>query len=356
MDSRFLRPWLLGVALFFAPWAHAQGGGLQLEAVKRVVVPRIFRLDGVVEAVNQSTISAQTSGQVEAIYYDVDDVVEKGALLVKLKDTEQRAALRRAEAELRAARAVLKDAESSYRRIEDLYRRKLVAKSELDKAQANLKTARAKLDSATAALAQAKEQLSYTRVTAPYTGIVTQRHVQVGEVAHPGTPLMSGVSLEQLRVSVDVPQSLVFPIREKRKAVVELPDGRWIEARKITIFPFADPASNTFKVRLELPPKLENLFPGMLVKNAFETGRMPALVIPVRAVAYRSEVTAVYVQDEDGRLHFRHVRLGSLLGEEHVVVLAGLQEGEKVALDPVRAGVELKKQRRQRVAGEGGHG
>jgi len=321
--------------------------------VHQVRVPRIFRLDGVVEAINQSTISAQTSGQVEAIYYDVDDVVEKGALLVKLKDTEQQAALRKAEAELRAARAVLRDAESSYRRIKDLYDRKLVAKSELDSAHAALKTARAKLDSATAALEQAREQLRYTRVTAPYTGIVTERHVQVGEVAHPGTPLMSGISLEQLRVSVDVPQSLIIPIRQKRKAGVELPDGRWIDVQKVTIFPFADPASNTFKVRLELPPRLENLFPGMLVKSAFETGSMPALVVPAAAVVYRSEVTAVYTIDEDGRISFRHIRLGGPLGEEHMAVLAGLQVGDRVALDPVQAGVELKKQRAQQMQDAG---
>ncbi len=342
-----VRSLLLFCCLTLSSWLPAADSELATEVVRNVLIPRVFRLDGVVEAINRSTISAQTSGQVEAVYYDVDDVVEKGALLVKLKDTEQRAALRRAEADLRAAQAVLKDAEASYRRIKDLYDRKLVAKSELDKAQANLKTARAKLDSARAALAQAKEQLSYTRVTAPYTGIVTERHVQVGEVAHPGTPLMSGISLEQLRVSVDVPQSLILPIRQKRKAGVELPDGRWIQAKKITVFPFADPASNTFKVRLDLPPRLENLFPGMLVKSAFETGRMPALVIPTQAVAYRSEVTAVYVIDEEGRISFRHVRLGGLLGDEHIIVLAGLQEGEKVALDPVAAGVALKRQRAQ---------
>ena len=345
---------LLAVALWLA-LAPLPAAELATEAVHQVRVPRVFRLDGVVEAVTQSTISAQTSGQVEAIYYDVDDVVEKGALLVKLKDTEQQAALRRAEAELRAARAVLRDAESSYRRIKDLYDRKLVAKSELDSAQAALKTARAKFDSAKAALEQAKEQLSYTRVTAPYKGIVTERHVQVGEVAHPGTPLMSGISLEQLRVAVDVPQSLIIPIREKRKAGVELPDGRWIDVKKITIFPFADPASNTFKVRLELPPKLENLFPGMLVKSAFETGSMPALVVPVESVVFRSEVTAVYTVDDDGLIHFRYIRPGGPLGERWLAVLAGLSVGDRVALDPVKAGVELKKQRAARMAQEQPH-
>lgn len=336
--------WVLWLGLLVGPAAAE----LATEEVRQVVVPRTFRLDGVVEAVHQSTISAQTSGQVEAIYYDVDDLVEKGALLVKLKDTEQQAALRQAEAELRAARALYKDAEKNYRRIRDLYKRKLVAKSDLDSAQASFNAAKAKLDAAQAAVARAREQLSYTRVTAPYTGIVTQRHVQVGEVAHPGTPLMSGISLEQLRVTVDVPQSLVLAIRNRGHAGVELPDGRWFDVKKITVFPFADPATNTFKVRLDLPKGVKNLFPGMLVKSAFETGRIPAVAVPARAVVFRSEVTAVYVMDEDGRLHFRYVRLGGPLGEEYLGVLAGLQPGDRVVLDPVAAGVELKKQRAAR--------
>lgn len=321
---------------------HAE---LVTNTVAQIMIPRVFRLDGVIEAVNKSTISAQTNGQVEAIYYDVDDVVKQGALLVKLKDTEQQAALRRAEADLRAARAVLDDARKNYRRIKDLHEKKLVAKSDLDNAQVSLNTARAKLDVAKAALEQAKEQLAYTRITAPYTGIVTERHVQVGEVAHPGSPLMSGISLQELRVAVDVPQSLIVAIREKGQARVELPGGKWIEVRDLTIFPFADPASNTFKVRLKLPKNIDHLFPGMLVKTAFETGMAPALIVPASAVVYRSEVTGVYVRDEDGKIRFRYVRLGDALGEETLTVLSGLQEGDEVFPDPIAAGSRLKRQR-----------
>lgn len=326
---------------------------LETGMVQEIMIPRIFRLDGVVEAVNKSTISAQTNGQVEAIYYDVDDVVKQGALLVKLKDTEQQAALRRAEADLRAAQAVLDDARKNYRRIKNLHTKKLVAKSDLDNAQVALNTARAKLDVAKAALEQAKEQLAYTRITAPYTGIVTERHVQVGEVAHPGSPLMSGISLQELRVAVDVPQSLIVAIREKGRAQVELPGGHWIEVRDLTVFPFADPASNTFKVRLKLPENIERLFPGMLVKTAFETGVAPVLIAPASAVVYRSEVTGVYVRDEDQHIRFRYVRLGDALGEEAVTVLSGLQEGDEVFLDPIAAGVELKRQRQQAHESQG---
>ncbi len=332
--------WLLLIISCLPAFAEENMG-----MVQEVLIPRVFRLDGMIEAVNQSTISAQTNGQVEAIFYDVDDVVEQGALLVKLKDTEQQAALRRAEADLRAAKAVLDDARSNYRRIKDLHVKKLVAKSDLDNAQASLNTAKAKWDAARAAREQAVEQLAYTRIKAPYTGIVTERHVQVGEVAHPGTPLMSGISLQQLRASVDVPQSLIGAIRKKARARVELPNGSWIDVDDVTVFPFADPASNTFKVRLSLPQNIEGLFPGMLVKVAFETGVAPVLAVPASAVVYRSEVTAVYVRDEEHKIHFRYIRLGDPLSEEVMTVLSGLQVGDEVFLDPIAAGVALKQQR-----------
>ncbi len=340
-------------SVLFSGWLLLSLMGISVHAeiktgiVEEVAIPRVFRLDGVIEAINQSTISAQANGQVEAIYYDVDDVVEQGALLVKLKDTEQQAALRRAEADLRAAQAVLNDARKNYNRIKGLHTKKLVAKSVLDSAQVELNTARAKLDVARAALEQAREQLAYTRITAPYTGIVTERHVQVGEIAHPGMPLMSGISLQELRVTVDVPQSLIVAIREQGKAQVELPGGNWIEVQDLTVFPFADPATNTFKVRLKLPKNIDRLFPGMLVKAAFETGVASVLVVPASAVVYRSEVTGVYVRDADQQLRFRYVRLGDPLGEEAITVLSGLHEGDEVYLDPIAAGVELKRQRRQ---------
>ncbi|WP_456379354.1 efflux RND transporter periplasmic adaptor subunit [Thiolapillus sp.] len=340
--SALFSGWLLLSLMSTSVYAEIKTGFVQ-----EVAIPRVFRLDGVIEAINKSTISAQTNGQVEAIYYDVDDVVEQGALLIKLRDTEQQAALRRAEADLRAAQAVLNDARKNYQRIKGLHSRNLVSKSDLDSAQVELNTARAKLDAARAALEQAQEQLAYTRITAPYTGIVTKRHAQVGEIAHPGAPLMSGVSLEELRVTVDVPQSLILAVREQGKAQVELPGGNWIDVQDLTIFPFADPASSTFKVRLKLPKKIERLFPGMLVKAAFQTGVASALVVPADAVVYRSEVTGVYVRDEDQQIRFRYVRLGDPLGEDAITVLSGLQEGDEVYLDPVAAGVELKRQRRQ---------
>ena len=84
----------------------------------------------------------------------------------------------------------------------------------------------------------------------------------------------------------------------------------------------------------------------MFVKVAFVIGRERLLTVPRQAVVYRSEVTGVYVIDDQGRVRLRHVRTGRPTGDDNVAVLSGLSEGERVALDPVAAGARLKQQER----------
>jgi RND family efflux transporter MFP subunit len=309
------------------------------------VLPREYRLDGSVEAVHQTTVSAQTSGQAQEVLFDVDDYVEKGTLIVRLKDTEQKAGLKAAEAELQEARARLKEASDEYTRNQQLFKKKLVSQSAMDKSGAARKAAQARVDAALAVSARAREQLEYTRVRAPYTGIVTHRHLEVGEVARPGQKLMTGISLDQLRVNVDMPQSLIGSVRKLRKARVQQPDGGWVKVTRITVFPFADFRSHTFKVRLDLPEGIPDMFPGMFVKTAFVTGLKKELVVPAASVVYRSELTGVYVVSPRDRIGFRQVRIGHETDHDQVTVLSGLDAGERVALDPVAAGILLKKQR-----------
>jgi len=94
---------------------------------------------------------------------------------------------------------------------------------------------------------------------------------------------------------------------------------------------------------VDLPEGTKAVFPGMFVKTGFVTGEKRELVVPKAAVVYRSEVTGIYVLNGDDRVHFRQVRLGRDLGDA-LTVLAGLTEGERVALDPIAAGVVLKAQ------------
>jgi RND family efflux transporter MFP subunit len=339
---------LTGLSL---PTLGAEGAELELFEARRELVSREHLFDGEIEAVNRTTVSAQTAGRVEEIYFDVDDFVERGEILMRLRDAEQRARVDRAGAALEEARARLEQARSEHGRIKELREQQVVSKSAFDQATADLEAAQARLESAEAALSEAEEQLEYTRVRAPYAGIVTERLIELGEAANVGTPLMSGVSLEKLRANVDVPQRLIRAVRSIAQARILFEDGSSVDGEKLTFFPYADPATNTFRVRVALPDGIRGLFPGMLVKVAFVTGVEEQLVVPSAAVAYRSEVTGIYVVDEDGKVSFRQVRLGRRVGGDRTEILSGLEPGERVAVDPVKATAVLKHQHRQRAEG-----
>jgi RND family efflux transporter MFP subunit len=301
--------------------------------VERATLQETLQLDGVIEAVQQSTVSAQTSGRVMRLPFDVDDRVAAGELIVQLEDSEQRARRDQAEAGLEDAQASLRDARQRFTRVQSLRQRNLISQQESDQARNALTSAQAGVSRAGAALAEAREQLEYTRVRAPYSGILTERHVEVGESVSPGQPLLSGLSLEKLRVTVDLPQRYAGLARSQRQARVTLTNGRTLKTGEMTFYPYANEQTHTFRLRLALPKPGNDLYPGMLVKVDVPVATREALWIPVSAVFHHSELTAVFVLDDKERPRLRQIRTG-VERDGRLEVLAGLDEGERVATTP----------------------
>lgn len=216
-----------------------------------------------------------------------------------------------------------------------MYARKLVAKTAFDQATARRDTTRAAVEAARAAVREAGEQVDYTVIRAPYSGILTERFVKVGETVRPGQPLVSGLSMAKLRINVEVPQSEIAAIRSQRQAAVLLGEGRRLSAERIVIFPFADPATHSYKIRLEMPEAETGLQPGMTVKTAFTLGQDQRLLVPLSALVQRGEITAVYVVSAK-RVLLRQLRIGHRFDDE-VEVISGLSADEAIAIDPVAA-------------------
>ena len=305
------------------------------------VAPRERILDGRIEAVNQATVSAQTSGRIAELPFDVNDFVDAGKVIMRFTDTEQRAALTRAQANLQEGQARFNEAEQEFERVSSMFDNGTVSQARFDQAKANRDATMARLNGVRSGVATAKEQLEYTVVRAPYAGIVAKRHVELGELVSPGQPLITGLSLQSLRVNVDVPQGMFHAIRTIGKAFVYIEDKR-IAADDLTFFPVADAAANTFRVRVELPDGSATVYPGMIAKVGFVIGETNRLLIPAEAVVRRSELSAVYVANED-QVVLRQVRLGRRYGDS-IEVLAGLSAGEFVSTEPVTAGIYLKEQ------------
>jgi membrane fusion protein, multidrug efflux system len=315
--------------------AFAAEPALQTHTVALETAPLERAFDGTIEAVNQGTVSAQTSGRVAEVMYDVNDFVPAGAVIVRLRGTEQRAGLGQAQAALNEATATEAEVQKRYARVLELLKERVVSQQQVDQIAAERDAAVARLASARAGVDAAREGVSYTEIRAPYAGIVTKRHIEVGESVSPGTLLMSGLSLQFLRVTVDLPQSVVEKVRNIRKAAIYV-NGKRVEANKITIFPEASAQSNTFKTRVDLPENATDLYPGMFVKVSFVTGESQRLLIPSSALVERSEITAVYVVDAQGKTSLRQIRAGHRF-DGKIEVLAGLRPGETIAIDPIAA-------------------
>jgi len=328
-----LVPIVLAAVLAGPPLQAAEA--LPTLVVQREQVPLERRVDGTIEAVNQGTVSAQTSGRVLEVLYDVNDFVPADAVILRLRSTEQRAGLEQAQAALTEATAREVEARARFERIARMLDDRLVSRQQFDQALVDREAAAARLAAARAALDAAREGVSYTEIRAPYAGVVTRRHVEAGETVQPGTPLMSGLSLQYLRVNVDLPQSLVERVRVIRKAAVYV-DARRVDATRLTLSPQASAETRTFRVRVDLPENAADLYPGMLVKVAFVVGEAERLLIPAAALVERSEVTAVYVQNAEGRIALRQIRPGHRF-DDRIEVLAGLRAGETIITDPLAA-------------------
>ncbi len=323
---------------------------LETGTVKFRTLAEEREFDGAVEAVMRSTISAQTAGEVIELPFDVNDFVPKGALIVRFDDVKQKARLDKAVAIEAEARARLAEAEEAFERENNLLQQGATSKAKHEAASANLKSTRAKLRLAEAAVAEARKEYEHTVVRAPYSGIVVERFVEIGEQLQIGQPLGTGLSLEELRIAVEVPARYIDRVRQRQEARIVLPGeaNAPVPIESLTIFPYADPKTHTFTVRVNLARGDHGLYPGMLAKVAFTVGAVEELVVPTQAIVRRSELTGIYVVTADGRIVFRQIRPGRA-ADGWTVVLAGLDAGEEVALNPALAVIRLK----QQVAGLG---
>jgi RND family efflux transporter MFP subunit len=323
-----------------APRTSVPGAALRAAVVELRDVDLTYSAEAVVEAVRQSTVSAQVAGRIVELRFDVGDSVKKGEVIARIDERAAAQALAASEAQVREAQAAAANARAQYDRTRELLAQKFVSRATLDKAEADYKQAQARLGAVLAGAGQAATERSFATIVAPYSGVVSARHVELGEMAVPGKALLTGFDPTTLRVVATVPQTQVAALQAAGRARIEVPSaGRWLDVKSLTVVPAADPRTHTSRVRLELPGDARGVYPGVYARAHFVVGRATRLLVPREAVLRRSEVTAVYVLDEKGAPRLRQVRLGTA-GDEHAVeVLAGLRAGERVALEPVKAGM-----------------
>lgn len=339
--ARRLLPWLGAVLVS----AAAAQGTVQVATVlaQLKAVASGFELEGVIEPVNQSTISAQASGRIATLAVKAGDRVQAGQLLVSIDDREAQAGLQRSQAQVAQAQAAARYAQAHFERTRELQAKGFVSSAALDNADSQLKGALAGRDQASAGARQAALAQGFTRVNAPFAGWVLQTHVTAGDLALPGKPLLTLYAPLPIRAVVQLPVSRASQAQAAGAVELWLPGaqggGQWIRPAAISSVPTADPVSQTIEWRLELPASAATvLLPGQPVRVRFAGAQAQRMLVPGAAVLRRGELTAVYVVSGAG-FALKAIRLGADHGDAGIEVVAGLTAGDRVALDPVRAGL-----------------
>lgn len=303
-----------------------------------------YSAEAVVEAGRESTLAAQVAGRILSLNVDAGDAVRQGQLLARIDDSEARNSIAGNQAQVAQAEANLVNAKASYERTKQLVARKFVSASALDKAQADYYAAQAQVDAAKADVAQSSTTRGFASITAPFGGLVSARLAQVGEMASLGRPLLTMFDPATLRVVANIPQENLDEVRKSGRASIEFPAlGKWIESASITVLPAADNKTHITQVRIELPKNSAEIYPGMFARAHFATGQAKKTLVPAAAIVRRSEVTGVYVVAGE-HVQFRQIRLGEEVPGGLVEVLAGLDAGQRIALEPIKAGIFLKQQ------------
>ncbi len=303
-----------------------------------------YLADGQVEAVRETSISPQVSGQVITLTVRAGDKVKAGQLLVRIDPRAAQQNQAAAVAQLAAAKAQLVAADRSLERTRQLVAQKFLSPATLDRAEADQRAAAESVKALNAQMAGAATQTGWYTLNAPFDAIVTSVSTQIGDTAMPGKPLLQLHDPSALRVAVNVPAAVVSRLDLQGRPVIDIPDApaeaRSPTAGTVVIVAAADPVSHTQLVRIDLPPATGAIQPGLFARVRLPmAGEAPPagarLMVPSSAVVARGDLRGVFVVDTHG-VALRQVRIGRAHADE-VEVLAGVSSGEKIATDPVAA-------------------
>ena len=295
--------------------------------------------EGHIEAVTETTIAAQVAGVIQQIQVNAGDSVSAGQVLAQIDAThakQQQAAL---TAQVDAGRAELHALSQELQRQKQLFAKNYISKAALERIEAQQRAATAQLKAQQAQAQAAQVQTDFFIIRAPYDGVVIDVPAMQGDMAMPGTPLLSLFNPKALRVSAAVPVAAAEQANLSRKdtsTVRVLYEQRALTVQNIQVLPTADRSTHTVRLRIGVANELNNLFPGQYVKvqlqQAATSGQDARLFIPKEAVIRRAELTAVYVLSDQHKPLLRQVRLGTT-DNDRVEVRSGLSEGERVLLD-----------------------
>jgi len=335
-----------------------------IQTVSGMSLDKRALLGGVVVSSRQVSLSAQVAGDVLSVNGKEGDMFRQGSVLLTLEQESIQAQRDATFAEISSANESLRNAGVQYSQsivspnsggmlggvpgmfsmfTDPMLKMSGQGNPEFDKfanrtsRYTNYQQAKNKLKQAESKLRQVEERLKDANIVAPFDGVIVVKNINKGDIVQPGQVLMKFANIKDLQVQVNIPSRLVSSLKLNKKYRIKLDIANVVvDAALSQIYPIADNAKHSVKVKFDLPANVPVLAGAYAEVEIFETDSgVLTPVVPESAIMWRSSLPSVFViSSKTNQTELRFVRLGEQVGKSKKSILSGLKIGEKIVTNP----------------------
>lgn len=307
--------------------------GVSVTEVRQSEVNDYYETSGTVRAKTVSVISSRVMGTVTALMVKEGDRVNAGQTLMTIDDRDMAERVKAADKALEAAKLNKSLADTTYKRYKEIYDERALTQQEMDQVETQKKVAEAEYERAKAMLAEAQVSHGFTKITASTSGIVTEKRIDRGSMATPGTPLLTIEDISSFRVDLNVDERLSGKLKIGTPVDIFIDStGQQIKGKITELVPSIDSMSRTFLAKVDIGGTgLKN---GLYARAKISVGTKQAIIIPKAALVEKGQLTGVYAVDEKGVVIYRLVRVGKEY-DNNLEVLSGINPKDKIITDGV---------------------
>ncbi|MBQ0787092.1 MAG: efflux RND transporter periplasmic adaptor subunit [Oceanihabitans sp.] len=288
-------------------------------------------VSGKIQASHSADLSTRMMGYVDKVHVNVGDKVTKGQILVSINNSDLQAKRAQVTAGITEASAALKNAQKDYNRFKNLFADNSASQKELDDMTANYDMAKARVEAANQMKNEINAQFAYSNITAPFSGIVTSKSVEAGNMANPGVSLISMEAPGNFEVMAMVPETEISEIKNGASVdVLVKAINKTIKGKVTEVSTSAKNTGGQYLVKIDVEKTDANILSGMFTTVQFPVERKAKstlVLIPAEAIITNGQLSGVYTVSQSNTALLRWLRLGRTFGDQ-VEVLSGLNADE----------------------------
>ena len=310
---------------------NSQAIKVKVNAVGSNTNTPFLAVSGKIQSANSTDLSTRIMGYISKVHVNVGDQVKKGELLLSINNADLQAKKAQVEANIAGAQATFNNAEKNYNRFKNLFAENSATQKELDDMTAHYEMAKARLEAARQIRNEVNAQFAYSNITAPFSGVVTSKMIETGDMANPGMPLITVEAPGVFEVIAMVPETEISEIKNGIAVTVLVKSiNKTLTGKVSEVSTSAKHTGGQYLVKIVLDTTAANILSGMFATVQFPVERQAEhtlVLIPTEALVHNGQLTGVYAVSQSNTALLRWLRLGRNYGDQ-VEVLSGLSSDE----------------------------